>query len=357
MPLTLTHAQQAIVDLVSAHRSSSVAGQLLLVVTGASRTGCSAQSAALILGEVLSSRTALLSENLQKSFFFFDEAASIKSYHLMHLSEALQLRTPPDKSSLFFGGHHVILFLNYQGLSDAHYPIWHLSVDDSLPVLHHFTSHFELIVCFSVIDTNWMQFTSAMQSLTSGSLGFSIPHIAVTPSDNLIDLAPVLHTGLKIITTSLFNVHTWNDLMADRFVYSSLHVLYLSNAKDHCVNYNLEGLSPEDLETVCNFMSMGGLVTVSLPICQGMPVTIIGGTQNRFWGKVVDIVLDSRDPHSHIRPHTPTVCLNYPPAAIVIRIDKTLTDGQEQFVTVIPKVFHLQVPNPIDSDVLLLIVY
>ncbi|KIK51457.1 hypothetical protein GYMLUDRAFT_64825 [Collybiopsis luxurians FD-317 M1] len=253
-------------------------------------------------------------------------------------------------SSLFFGGRNVILFLNPFGFSDAHYPLWLLCADQSPPILCQFTSHFHLHDCIALFDTDWMHFTSDILTLAVSRSDFIMPSITVIPSVDALDLPCLFLRGRQIITTSLINVRLWNKVAAEDFASLPSRILYHSDARDDCVSLDLSILDCQELGQVLDFISMGGHITVSVPLCEGMPVTIIGGSRNRYWGHVIEIVLDSCDSNFHTRPHESEVSLDYPPSAVIVCLDSMFTAGQDQFVTVVPLVFAFKVPNPLNMN-------
>ncbi|KIK54334.1 hypothetical protein GYMLUDRAFT_249655 [Collybiopsis luxurians FD-317 M1] len=361
MPVSLTYAQQAIVDRMSIHSSSSGSGQLLLLVTGCSgsrkteilqaiylyflsigasdlvfKGASSPQGASLISGLSLSSKTPLSIQVCGKTLFLFNKVVSIESYHLLNLSEVLQKSTPADKLSSFFAGHDIILFLNYHGFSDAHYPLWDPCITCSLPILSYFTSHMELVNCIAPFDQDWLHFTASLKTLTVTDSNIWMPCLSVTSLDDIGELPFQILHGLKIITTSMDCVCTWNDLVAERFASLSAHVLFYSNPQDVCANLDLDILNPEDLCSILDFISMGGHVLQSVPLCKGMLVTIVSSDKDCYWGKIVEIILDIHDPHFHTRPLRSVVLLNYPPSTVVICLDNSLTDSQDHFVTLVP---------------------
>ncbi|KIK54042.1 hypothetical protein GYMLUDRAFT_249813 [Collybiopsis luxurians FD-317 M1] len=309
MTLTLNSAQQAIIDCVVSHHSSNNDVQLLLIVTGALRTGKtevlqsiythfqsasmmhvvfkgapSTQAAGLISGYPITSSAASLRAIHSKTLFLIDEAVSLESYLIVSMSDSLQKTALPFQKTLFFGGTDVVLFLDIFGYSDAHYPLWLPCIDDSHPILFNFTSHMHLPDCVTPFDNHWLHFTLSMQPLPNCPI--SVPDMSVMLSHDFVHLLWSSEPGLKIITSSTIDTRKWNKIAADKFAASSASVLYHSYLIDRCVNLKLNCLNVHELGTVLDFMSMAGRVTNCIPVCVRMPVTIVGGSNNQLWGEL-----------------------------------------------------------------------
>ncbi|KAJ3926712.1 MAG: hypothetical protein NXY57DRAFT_966240 [Lentinula lateritia] len=204
----------------------------------------------------------------EKQYFIIDESQACASSTIRCFGEVVTgLGADEYKSREFLAGKNILVFGHNGGWKHRDADSWWTS-----SIVNAFTTFLRFNTCRTVEPSHHAHILSSARELFPEGVDY-FRHPKQTPAEILITPWP-------------FMQKTWNDEAVKTFASSVNCPLYISRSIDNtsCDLTRIDSKSP-----LHSILSNLGPPHIEVPVCMGMPVTIVAGKWNGYWGHVAAI--------------------------------------------------------------------